>query len=189
MNVLSMISIVIYTSFFIGACCSASWESKGVLKRSAGAVMLSLGWWSFCNSFFFAAETVEQAWFWHRLSAIGWCGFVSLTVFYFLTLMKTSKKKAPWWKVVLFFAPTAVLIVRNLLGETTSLAQSTMRGTRASAALARADAASGTAATVTSAVRTARTRSAISPGRGPDPMTRTRNPLVTRAPPAPSAGA
>ncbi|MEG1684107.1 MAG: hypothetical protein RR295_09755, partial [Oscillospiraceae bacterium] len=76
MNVLSCLSIVLYTAFFIGAAHVITAERKCVLNRSAGAVLFSLGWWSFCNSFFFLAITQEQAWFWHILASIGWCCFV-----------------------------------------------------------------------------------------------------------------
>lgn len=129
MNALSTISIIIYTSFFIGAYHMLTTERKSILNFSASAVLLSLGWWSFCNSFFFAATTQEQAWFWHKLSSIGWCGFVSLTVYYFLALTKLTTGKMPWWKHALFFTPTIILIFKNLFGKTTSLAQNVILST------------------------------------------------------------
>ncbi|MEG1776272.1 MAG: diguanylate cyclase [Clostridia bacterium] len=129
MNILSMISTVIYTFFFIGAALTIRVEKKNILKWTSIAVLTSLGWWSFCNAFFFAADTVEQAWCWHKLSSIGWCGFVPLTSYYFLTLVNDKKKKAPWWKQLLFFTPAVVLIARNLFGDTTSLAQNIVQST------------------------------------------------------------
>ncbi|MEG0770326.1 MAG: diguanylate cyclase [Clostridia bacterium] len=124
MNLLSIISIIIYTSFFIGAWRILTAERKTVLNVSACATLLSLGFWSFCNSFFFSAPNVEQAFMWHRISSIGWCSFVALTAYYFISLTKEKNKKVAWWKNVLFFTPTVILIIKNLFGKTTSLAQS-----------------------------------------------------------------
>ncbi|MEG3030384.1 MAG: diguanylate cyclase [Oscillospiraceae bacterium] len=123
MNLLSMISTIIYTSFFIGAWINMTAERKSVLNLSAGAVLISLGWWSFCNSFFFAAATLEQAWFWHKFSSVGWCGFVSFTAYYFLALTSYNKQNITLCKQALFFLPTVILIVKNLFGTTTCLAQ------------------------------------------------------------------
>lgn len=67
MNALSIISIIIYTSFFIGAGCILVVERKNILNVTGCTVLASLGWWSFCNSFFFAADTAQQAFFWHKL--------------------------------------------------------------------------------------------------------------------------
>ncbi|MEF9970001.1 MAG: diguanylate cyclase [Ruthenibacterium sp.] len=98
-----------------------------MLNFSGAAVLASLGWWSFCDSFFFAAATAEQAMVWHKLSAIGWCGFVACTSYYFLALVSYQKGKAKWWKQILFFTPMLVLIGKNIFGKTTSLAQNIIR--------------------------------------------------------------
>ncbi|MEG0108157.1 MAG: diguanylate cyclase, partial [Lachnospiraceae bacterium] len=123
MNILSIISIVIYTSFCIGAVQMLTAERKSVLNISASIVLLSLGWWSFCNSYFFASATSEQALFWHKLGSIGWCGFVAFTAYYFYALTNYNQKIMAWWKQILFFIPAVILIIRNLSGTTTSLAQ------------------------------------------------------------------
>ncbi|MEG2011731.1 MAG: diguanylate cyclase [Anaerovoracaceae bacterium] len=129
MSILSILSIIIYTSFFIGAIIMLTAERKSILNLSASGVLISLGWWSFCNSFFFAATTLEQAWFWHKLSSFGWCGFVILTTYYFIVLTDYNRHVFAWWKKALFFAPTIILLLENLLGKTTSLAQNIVMST------------------------------------------------------------
>ncbi|MEG0322096.1 MAG: diguanylate cyclase, partial [Oscillospiraceae bacterium] len=123
------LSTVIYTAFFIGAGHMLTAQRKTVLNLSAAAVLLCLGWWSFCNSFFFAAATQEQAWFWHKLSSIGWCGFVAFTAYYVLALTGYGKRFRAWWKQALFFAPMVILLCKNLFGKTTSLAQNVVQST------------------------------------------------------------
>ncbi|MEG2259784.1 MAG: hypothetical protein RSB78_06290, partial [Oscillospiraceae bacterium] len=123
MNILSAISIIIFTSFFIGAGVMVTAERKSILNITAGAVLMCLGWWSFCNSFFFAAPDSGQAFFWHRLGSIGWCGFVVFTAYYFFALTSDKKKITQPRKTILFFAPAVILTLVNLFGKTTSLAQ------------------------------------------------------------------
>ncbi|MEG1269181.1 MAG: diguanylate cyclase [Oscillospiraceae bacterium] len=98
-------------------------ERKSILNITAGAVLMCLGWWSFCNSFFFAAPDSGQAFFWHRLGSIGWCGFVVFTAYYFFALTSDKKKITQPRKTILFFAPAVILTLVNLFGKTTSLAQ------------------------------------------------------------------
>lgn len=129
MNVLSALSTIIYTSFFIGAGHAITAERKNTLNISAAAVLISLGWWSFCNSFFLSAAGREQAWFWHKLSSIGWCGFVAFTAYYFVVLTSRNKKNMSKWKQALFFTPMIILICKNLFGNTTSLAQDVIPAT------------------------------------------------------------
>lgn len=129
MNVLAALSLVICTSFFIGTACIINAERKSVLNLSACAVLTSLGWWSLCNAFFFAADTAEQAFFWHKLGAIGWCGFVACTAYYFLALTNYQNTLGIWWKRALFFVLPAILICKNVFGTTTSLAQNIILST------------------------------------------------------------
>lgn len=93
MNPLSSLSIIICTCFCIGAGRFFFSERRDLLNKMAAAVLLSLGWWSFCNAFFYASPNAESAFFWHRFAAIGWCGFVSLTAYYFYVL--TNPEHAP----------------------------------------------------------------------------------------------
>ncbi|MEG0520534.1 MAG: diguanylate cyclase [Erysipelotrichaceae bacterium] len=129
MNILSIISIIIYTAFFIGAGFVINAERKSIMNRSGGAVLISLGWWSFCNSFFFASATASQAMFWHKLGSLGWCGFVAFTTYYFLALTKYDQKLNTIFKKFLFFLPMILLIAINLFTPTTSLAQSIVAST------------------------------------------------------------
>ncbi|MEG1878707.1 MAG: diguanylate cyclase [Pseudoflavonifractor sp.] len=129
MNILSALSLIICTAFLIGAWRIVAAERKSVLNLSGFAVLVSLGWWSFANAFFFAADSPIQAMSWHRLASIGWCGFVALTAYYFFALIHYGKKPVPRWKQLLFFAPTLLLICKNLFGKTTSLAQSIIPST------------------------------------------------------------
>ncbi|MEG0571001.1 MAG: hypothetical protein RR497_05075, partial [Oscillospiraceae bacterium] len=122
MNLLSAISIIICTSFFIGASRMLTVERKSILNGSAAATLYSLSCWSFCNAFFFAASNEVDAMFWHKLSSIGWCSFVALTAYYFLALTNRNKKMMAPWKQLLFFTPTIILIIYNLFSSTTSLA-------------------------------------------------------------------
>ena len=82
-----------------------------------------LGWWAFCDAFFYPAATQEAAWVWHRLSAIGWGGFVAASAAYFLTLAGAHKYFNTAYKEALYWAAPAAFVLRNVLAQPTSLAR------------------------------------------------------------------
>ncbi|MEG0576180.1 MAG: sensor domain-containing diguanylate cyclase [Anaerovoracaceae bacterium] len=122
MNTLSVLSIIAYSGFFAGALQIFTGEKRNIVNISAAGVLVCLGWWSFCNSFFFATVIVEDAFFWHKLSSIGWCGLVAMSGCHFLTLTADKKSKARRNIIIVIFAMGLLLIVKNLFGETTSIA-------------------------------------------------------------------
>lgn len=50
-------------------------RNKGYQKKAnlwLALMTLVFAWWSFCYAFLFASATQESAWFWYKVSAIGW---------------------------------------------------------------------------------------------------------------------
>lgn len=84
-------------------------------------VCLCLGWWSLCDAFFYVAPTVSAAWFWHHLSALGWCGFIPITSYYFL-VMAGEDKKMKWGGQVLYWGISGSLTLWSIIAEPTALA-------------------------------------------------------------------
>ncbi|MEG0314372.1 MAG: diguanylate cyclase [Erysipelotrichaceae bacterium] len=123
MNILSFISIAICTSFFIGGIYLLRAERKSVMNVTAFSVFVCLAWWSLCNSFLFATSNPEIAMKWHRLSSIGWIGFVVITTYYFIILTKYTVKNNKLWKKICFFVPAIIMIILNLFMDSTSLAK------------------------------------------------------------------
>lgn len=85
------------------------------------AVFSCLVWWCFCDAFFYAADTKALAWLWHRLGAVGWCGFISVTGYYYYVLMRVDKKVG-WIAKTLYWIPAALLTLRFMVKAPTGLA-------------------------------------------------------------------
>lgn len=123
MNLLSLFSSMIASAFLIGGLYCLTRDRKSVLNVFSFLVLLSLGWWNFCYAFFFSAETAEQASLWHHLAAIGWTGFIAETTYYFIVLTGFHDKMKKTWVQLCFYALPFALLLHNLFGKTTSLAE------------------------------------------------------------------
>lgn len=74
-------------------------------------VCCTLCWWSLCDSFFYVAGSIEAAWFWHHLGALGWCGFIPVTAYYFLIMTHMDRKlNKPINQIAFWILPTALTI-------------------------------------------------------------------------------
>lgn len=89
---------------------------------SAVSVMVCLMWWNICDAFFFIAQTKELAWLWHRLGAVGWCGFIAVTTYYFIIMTGEDKRmKLPHH--IAFWGCALALTLRFVLQSPTALAE------------------------------------------------------------------
>lgn len=122
MNVLSMLSIAICACFWM-----VGYEYiRKFFNLNTRLWMLlmvvSLGWWSFCDAFFFSAATQGQAWFWHRASSLGWSTFQSFSCAYFVSYTKNEYRFRPYWKAGLMACIPVILVIYNLFSDTTCVA-------------------------------------------------------------------
>lgn len=131
MNALSVISIALATSFLIGGIYCLTRIRKSQLNLYSFLVLSALGWWNFCYAFFFSAETQAALWFWHHLAAIGWTGFVAVTVYYFIVLTGINVKMSKPLPQIIFWGIPLAILAYNLFGNTTSLAVGFVRSSAA----------------------------------------------------------
>lgn len=91
-------------------------------------VMLTLAWWNFCDAFFYVAQTKETAWLWHRMGALGWCGFIAVTGYYFLVFTGTDvKMKLP--AKVAYWIPPILLTLRFMFFIPSPMAEDLIQST------------------------------------------------------------
>lgn len=127
-NLLSFISVVTATYF-----CMLIYQRINVSKHDEQntwtiLVLASLAWWNISDAFFYVAETKDTAWFWHRAGAIGWCGFIAVTAYYFLVMTGFNRKMRVWVKII-FWIPPFLLVLRFVLGGPTALAEDLVQST------------------------------------------------------------
>lgn len=127
-NVLSFIATAGATYFctLIYQRLTASVEDK--LNTCTIWVMASLAWWDLCDAFFYVAPTKELAWFWHRLGAPGWCGFIAVTAWFFLVMIGADQKLKPLLVAILAAFPAA-LTLRFMLAAPTAMAEDLVQST------------------------------------------------------------
>ena len=85
-------------------------------------VIASLAWWNVCDAFFSVAQTERLAWFWHRMGALGWCGFIAVTAYYFLVMTGADEKLSRPAKALYWAVPLA-LTVRFMAAAPSALAE------------------------------------------------------------------
>ena len=92
----------------------------------AVVVLMCLGWWNVCDAFFYVAATKEAAWVWHRLGSLGWCGFISVTAYYFLVMTGADRRMRLPAKIIYWLIPAAFTL-RFLAAAPTALAEDLVR--------------------------------------------------------------
>lgn len=111
MNILSFCSTIVcvlYCVLFVNR------AENGIKDRSVQFSMLvfvCLGWWAFCDAFFYTASNEAAAWLWLQLGALGWSGFIPITSYYFLVMCGDDKKLDTLFKQLCFWVP-AILLTR-----------------------------------------------------------------------------
>ncbi|WP_172623358.1 sensor domain-containing diguanylate cyclase [Arabiibacter massiliensis] len=111
MNILSFLATASATYFVMIAYQRVTDGRQSRQNLMAVLVLLSLGWWCLCDAFFYSAPTEETAWFWHRMGAPGWCGFIALTSYYFIVMTGRDRRMGRAAKAAFWIVP-AVLVVR-----------------------------------------------------------------------------
>lgn len=68
---------------------------------------ISLGFavWSFACAFWPTAPTKDYAWFWYRLSSLGWAITPSLLLHFLILLSRQDRLLRGWWSYALIYAP------------------------------------------------------------------------------------
>lgn len=109
MNILSFCSTIVcvlYCVLFVNR------AENGIKDRSVQFSMLvfvCLGWWAFCDAFFYTASNEAAAWLWLQLGALGWSGFIPITSYYFLVMCGDDKKLDTLFKQLCFWVPAILL--------------------------------------------------------------------------------
>lgn len=106
LSVLSFVASILY--FFVGYRAFRS-NRKSELCRVFFYSTLSMTIWSFGWGFIYLAETEVQYSFWNKVSAIGWCSFEAL-VLYFMMIFTGNKLIRHWYMKVLILLPAPIFL-------------------------------------------------------------------------------
>ena len=89
-NLLSLISFSNAVFFVFFAVYSISGNRKSIINLASFAECTLLAIWSFSYTFFYVADTREEAWIWLHIGSIGWIGFMGTLVWVFMALTRQN---------------------------------------------------------------------------------------------------
>lgn len=99
LSVLSLIAAMFY--LYVGITAYKSNKKSKVCKIFL-ILNISMAIWSFSYSFAYTAENIYIFSFWNKLSAIGWCTFSALILYFVLNLTNSKILKYPFINVLIF---------------------------------------------------------------------------------------
>lgn len=123
MNTLSLLSFSVFISYSVLALYTLKQRRNKLFQRIALLAELSMATWAFCHAFIYVAPTAENAFFWHRAGSIGWTLFAVFVCHLLLILTGNTSFLDKKWRLLLFYTLPFIILVHNLLAETTCFAQ------------------------------------------------------------------
>lgn len=122
MNILSFLSFSIFILFVLLGIYCLKLNKHQTLNQFAFIECITLSVWAFAYTFFYTAPTVQDALFWHQVGCIGGSLFPPFAVYFFLVLSQREHYLAKSWLKVLFYGIPLLIMISNLIGDTTCLA-------------------------------------------------------------------
>ncbi|MFZ7120000.1 MAG: diguanylate cyclase [Eubacteriaceae bacterium] len=122
MNILSLFSFACFISSIYLGIYMCFQDYKNILNQMFFVSCLSLSIWAFSYTFFYSAPNIETAWFWHKLSSIGWCSFVNIALHFFIILTGNKHILKKSYTYILLYLPPLVLILKCFFSSTTPIA-------------------------------------------------------------------
>ena len=121
-NLLSLISFSNAVFFVFFAVYSISGNRKSIINLASFAECTLLAIWSFSYTFFYVADTREEAWIWLHIGSIGWIGFMGTLVWFFMALTRQNSNYHKIFRIVYIGVAPAVLLLLNFIFPANSAA-------------------------------------------------------------------
>lgn len=121
MKILSLLSFFSAYSFIIIGIYILKLNQNQKLNWMAAAVNFCFAIWAFSYTFFFGAETMEIAQFWHKVSSIGWIMFCPFAAHFFLVLSQKVEKYDKRYFYLIYILPL-ILLLKTLFSKESPIA-------------------------------------------------------------------
>ena len=108
--IFSLLFFIICGSYIFFGSYIVSVNAKEKSNRVFFVLCIFLGVWTFSLAMSISAVDIETCFFWHRVSALGWCCFAGLLLHFFLILTKKQRLLKKWWIYFLIYTPAAFFI-------------------------------------------------------------------------------
>ena len=91
-------------------------DKKSPVNRLFLFACLSFFIWSFAYGFFYLVPAKQEAWFWYRISSVGWISFSSLLLHFFLLMTNRKKMLSSPLLYLWLYLPVLLFIHKSFTG-------------------------------------------------------------------------
>jgi len=105
MSVLSLFAFFAFLVYLYLSIYTFRLDPRSKLNRTFSYLSLSFTIWAFAYIFFYSAPTKEIAWFWYRISSLGWCFFPGIFLHFSFILIEKKDILKKWWLYIVFYLP------------------------------------------------------------------------------------
>lgn len=116
MNILSLLVFFAFIVYLYLGIYTYRLDPKSKLNRIFSLACIDFAIWAFVYTFFYSASDKETAWFWYKISSVGWCFFPGLVLHFFITLTEKENVLKKWWIYLVLYLPGTAFIYRALTG-------------------------------------------------------------------------
>ncbi|MGE5417832.1 MAG: ATP-binding protein [Acidobacteriota bacterium] len=95
-------------------------NTRAALNRSFFALCMSYAIWAFFYSFLYSAPDKSWAWFWLKISSLGWCTFPAINLHFMLLLSQRKSVLRKKWLFPLLYLPATIFIIKAWTGILTT---------------------------------------------------------------------
>lgn len=119
MNAIAFVSALISGFYVLSAVYVVKAQPRSPTNRLFAVINLLFAWWAGCLAFIVTAPTREQAWFWYRLSPVGWTVAPAALLHFFLLLSERRKlARVPF--LLAIYCPAAVFFWQATVATVTT---------------------------------------------------------------------
>ncbi|MGE5423168.1 MAG: diguanylate cyclase domain-containing protein [Ignavibacteriales bacterium] len=123
MSILSLISFFNAITFAFSGLYLVRGNFKENLNKLAVWMAGCYVVWSFAYTFFYTAPTIQSAWFWHKISSLGWILFCPITTHFLLELSGTTRLIKRTHLYIILYSVPALLLIKTLFSYESPVAR------------------------------------------------------------------
>ncbi len=123
MSILSLVSFFNAIAFAFAGLYLIRGNFKKTLNKLVVWVAGCYVVWSFAYTFFYTAPTIQSAWFWHKISALGWILFCPITTHFLLELSGETRRFKNTHLYIILYSVPALLLIKTLFSNESPVAR------------------------------------------------------------------
>ncbi len=116
MNLFSLLTFLSFLTYLFLGFYLFRLDKRSMLNRTFLGICLSFAIWALSSYYIFPVGDKTNIFFWHKISAIGWCTFPAFILHFMMLLSKQNKALNKWWIYLFIYLPGPIFIYRVFTG-------------------------------------------------------------------------